>query len=218
MPKPLPKPMPKPQARSGAVPFYERDAAARALRATMVRASDLIGLHAICPRQTCRRARACRDRDPRDRPFCTYHYMGILRFVLQLAAATDGGTKPERDAEAPEDLDAMPAPWRGPSLFDKLKLSRDEIAGLRRPSEAGRDPWAHERDPDALAVLAALRAARAPKPGRPRAGAMRIPAPERAPSSAAPAEGACPPDGRSSSPDIPPAARSRNRGGRARRG
>jgi hypothetical protein len=109
----------------------------------------------------------------RDRPFCTYHYRGIVRFMIH-AMAAKAGVVPDLEADPDETLHP---PWRGRPLLAQL-LSDADLKGLARPADAGRSPWTQEDEPEAVAFLAELRASHAAKlakatgqrPARPRSG------------------------------------------------
>jgi hypothetical protein len=146
------------------LPFYARTAQSRAQRASMVRLVDGIGLPEICPRQVCRRAHACRDTDMRDRPFCTFLYRDIVRFVLHAMRARNG--EPDREAEPVRE---MPPPWRGKTLFQRLRMTKADLAATARPADA-RPDWQLETDPEAQELLAWLRAERAAEVAAKRGG------------------------------------------------
>jgi hypothetical protein len=134
-----------------AKPFYDRDDDKRAFRASVVRLCNGFGTPRICPRHACWRRGSCADEDMHDLPFCFWHYRGSIRLAMA-AAFAHYGIKP--GVQVADDGERKPAPpWTGPSLLDRLAASGAPVDDLRRPTDAGEDPWTWERDERARALV-----------------------------------------------------------------
>ena len=136
-------------------PFYDRDEHRREFRALVVRLCDAFGAPRICPRPACMRRHGCADDDPRDLPFCFWHYRGAIRMVVA-AALAHHGLKPGTRADEPDREPQPVRPWRGPSLLDRLEAGGAPVERLRRPGDAGEDAWTWERDERARALVASF--------------------------------------------------------------
>ena len=145
---------------------------------------DAFGTHLICPRAPCGRAGRCADENRRDLPFCFWHYRGAIRYVFMSEMKRRGlkvGETGLRPDPAPGEPEPFPEPPRPPgrSLLEELRDGGADIDSLRRPADAGEDPWDWERDRTALEAYNAIptpaqplwpgaAAWSAPRTGRPR--------------------------------------------------
>jgi hypothetical protein len=140
--------------------YYARTPEKRAERQLIVSLVDRFGTHLVCPKRECARAGRCRDGHMGALPFCFWHYRGTLRFVIELMRARlaqegDGAAEEAGPREAPATGTRKPRT----SMLAELQAAGWPIERLRRPLDAGPDPYSWELDPDARAILAEARAA-----------------------------------------------------------
>jgi hypothetical protein len=144
------------------LPYYVRSKEGRNKRAYTVKMCDAVGTHLICPRQTCRRAGACSDRDLTKLPFCAHRFRETIRHAICLAEEHFGLHGRAARAAPGRDFDKAPPPqpFTGKPLIQRLLDAGAPREVLERPTGVAETDWDCESEPAARANMAEVRRAR----------------------------------------------------------